>query len=379
MRFTALAAKGLEEVVAGELRGLGLLPGPVGPGAVGFQGSLVQAYRAVVHLRTARRLLLDFGDFPAADGRAYYEGVRALPWEEFLTKRHTFAVEASVRDSFTGHSGYAALRAKDAVADRCRQALGARPDVDREGPAVRVCVRLAEGRCSVGLDLAGRPLHKRGYRVRPSPAALNETLAAGLLLLLEYDGERPFCDPFCGSGTLAVEAALIASRTAPGLVGGRAFALERWPGFDRRAWERVLDEAREARRAPPCPVWASDKDPGAVRAAAANAAAAGAGAAVSTACRDALRTAPPGDGGLLASNLPYGDHAGVGENLGALYAGFGDALKRRWAGWKAGLLCGEPSLAKRIGLRPARRVPLWNGPAEVRLLVFDLYEGSRRR
>lgn len=377
LNFTVLVAKGLEEVAVAELQGLGLEPDTPAAGSIIFQGPLAQGYRAAMHLRSARRVLLALGEYEADGAVSLYEGAKAVRWEEHFGPKTTFAVEASVRDSFTGHSGFAALKVKDAVADRCRTARGSRPDVDRHDPDMRIFLHLSGRRASLGLDLSG-PLHKRGYRVKPSGAALNETLAAGILLLLGYDGSVPFADPFCGSGTFAIEAALLASRTAPGLLGGRAFALERWPSFDARAWKRVLEEAMGLVRNPTQEIVCSDQDPSAVRAAHANLRAAGMLGCVRCVQADARAFAPERTGGLLVSNPPYGDHSGAGEDLGALYTAFGDTLKKNCAGWKVALLVGQPALAKRVGLRPARRIPLYNGPDEVRLLVYELYEGSKK-
>jgi len=378
LNYTVLVAKGLEEVTAQELRGLKLEPQSVAPGAVSFSGPLALGYKAAVHLRSARRVLLALGEYEADGAASLFEGAKAVRWEEYFGPKTTFAVEASVRDSFTGHSGFAALKVKDAVADRCRAARGSRPDVDRHDPDVRVFLHLSGRRASLGLDLSG-PLHKRGYRVRPSGAALNETLAAGILLLLGYDGSVPFADPFCGSGTFAIEAALLASRTAPGLLGGRVFPLERWPSFEARAWKRTLEEAMGSVRNPTQEIWCGDSDAAAVRAAHANLRAAGMLGCVRCVQADACDFAPEHAGGLLVSNPPYGDHSGAGADLGAVYQAFGDALKHRGAGWRVALLVGEPALAKRVGLRPSRRIPLFNGPDEVRLLVYELYEGSRKR
>ncbi len=379
MRFTVLVAKGLEEAAAGELRGLNLAPKALSPGALYFESPLEDAYRAVIHLRSARRVLLNFGEFAASDKEAYYQGVLALPWDEVLTPEKTFAVEASVHDAFTGHSGYAALKAKDAIADRCREKLGSRPGVNRDDPDLLVFVRLSQGRCSVGLDLAGAPLHKRGYRTASVRGALNETLAAGILLLLGYDGGRPFCDPFCGSGTFAVEAALIAARVAPGLVGERRFGFSRWPNFKEREWRRIVNHAKEGRRQPPFPIAASDIDPAACNATKANARAVQMHRFITMARGDALLVSPPGDAGLIATNPPYGDHAGAGEDLPPLYKAFGDALKNRWPGWTVAILGANASLLKTVGLHPARRMHLANGPAEARLHVFELYEGTKRK
>lgn len=377
--YLATAAKGLEDVVASELRALGLAVVRTAPGLMAFRGRQEDAWRACLHLRAARRVLQPLGTFEAGNADSLYAGARALPWTEVLTPRHTFAVEASIRDSAFSHSGYVALKVKDAIADALRSRTGSRPDVDRADPDVGVVVHLQGATCSVSLDVSGGPLHKRGYRIKSVQAPLNETLAAGILLLAGYDGSVPFADPFCGSGTLLIEAALIATRTAPGLLRRRPFGFQRWPGFDERSWKRLVQEAEDKITRPACRIEGTDRDKAAVAAARANTAAAAMGEFVRVEASDLERFSAPGDGGLLATNPPYGDHSGAGEDLPALYRSLGDVLKRRCAGWRACILTGDPALGKSIGLRPSRRIPLYNGPQECRLLVFELYEGSKKR
>lgn len=378
MRYLATVAKGLEAVVWGELSALGLEPGPPRPGLVPFEGGWEAGYRACLRLRAARRVLLELGRFEASHADGLYAGARALRWPDHFGRKTTFAVEASVRDhpSLT-HSGYAALKVKDAVADALRAVFGVRPDVDREDPDVRVVLHLHGTSATIALDLAG-PLHKRGYRVKTVPAPLNETLAAGILLLAGYDGTAAFADPFCGSGTLCIEAALIASGTAPGLVRKVRFGFQRWPGFRDRTFQRLVEEARAAARRPSSPILGSDADGRALIAARDNAAAAGMSEWIRFERRDAREFVSPGPGCLVVSNPPYGDHAGAGEDLPALYRAFGDALKRNAGGATAYLLCGNPALAKCVGLRAARRIPLWNGPMECRLLEYRMVEGAFR-
>jgi len=379
MRFLATASKGLEEVVAGELRALDLPVLDVAPGLVGFKGRMEDAWRACLWLRAGRRVLLPLGTFPAPDAEALYEGALGLPWEDYLATDRTFAVEASVRDSAFNHSGFVALKVKDAVADRLRERLGSRPDVDRTDPDVRVVVHVGRGEADVSLDVAGGPLHKRGYRAKSVSAPLNETLAAGILLLAGYDGQVPFADPFCGSGTFCIEAALIATNTAPGLLRSKPFGFQRWPGTDEEAWRRMVAQAEEARRPAPRPIFGSDVDPAAVRAADANAEMACMERWAKFRRADARAFTPPrGAAGLIAANPPYGDHAGAGEDLPEIYHAFGDALKQRCPGWRAFVLTGAPALAKSIGLHPKRKFALFNGPLPVKLLEFEMYEGTRK-
>ncbi|MGC8764181.1 MAG: THUMP domain-containing class I SAM-dependent RNA methyltransferase [Acidobacteriota bacterium] len=378
MRFVATVAPGLEATAAEEIRALGLRVLAAGGGAVAFQGREEDGQRACLFLRSARRVLLPVAEYEADGPEALYEGALAVAWEDHLDLSRTFAVEASVQDAPTGHSGFAALKVKDAVADRLRRRLGGRPDVDRRDPDLRILVRWRGSRVELSLDLSGGPLHKRGYRLHSVQAPLNETTAAGILLLLGYDGTVPFSDPFCGSGTFAVEAALIATGTAPGLLRDRPFGFERWPAFRPGRFARLKEEAARRVTRPACRIAASDRDGAAVEAARRNARRAGMEEWIAFATADAREWVPPGKDGILATNPPYGDHAGAGEDLPSLYRSFGDALKRRGAGWTAGILCGNPALLKSVGLRPSRRIPLWNGPQECRLAVYRLVEGTFR-
>ena len=376
MRFLATVAKGLEQVVAEELRSLGLELLEQSPGLVAFKGRREDAWRANLHLRAARRVLQPFRTFEVPDAEALYEGARSIPWGDFLTPRHTFAVEASVKDSAFTHSGFVALKVKDAVADVLRQQAGSRPDVDRRDPDVGIVVHVESRKCTVSLDTSGGALHKRGYRAASVQAPLNETLAAGILLLAGYDGEMAFADPFCGSGTFLIEAALIATRTPPGLIRKKPFGFERWPGFEPEAWKAMLEEARSGTKKPAHPIFGSDRDARAISAALSNAKAAGQDRSVEAHRADLRTFQPPSPRGLIATNPPYGDHTGSEGDLTALYRELGDVFKQRCAGWTACVLSGNPALVKSIGLRPRRRIPLYNGPTECRLLVFELYEGT---
>jgi putative N6-adenine-specific DNA methylase len=378
MRFLVTASKGLEEVVSAELAGLGLPVLESSPGLLAFKGKREDAWRACLWLRAGRRVLQPVGTFSAPDAKALHQGALEFPWEDLVGPDRTFAVEASVRDSAFNHSGFVALKVKDAIADRVRAEVGRRPDVDRSNPDVSVVVHVARGRADVSLDLSG-PLHKRGYRARSVAAPLKETLAAGILLMVGYDGASPLVDPFCGSGTLCIEGALIATRTAPGLLRQPPFGFQRWPGFDEARWKQILTDAESQRRRAPFPIRGSDVDPSAIRAADENAEWACVERVAKFRRADARTFSPPqGPPGLIATNPPYGDHVGEGEDLAGLYRAFGDALKQRCPGWRAALLTGSPALAKTIGLRPKRRIPLFNGPMECRLLEFEMYEGTRK-
>jgi putative N6-adenine-specific DNA methylase len=388
-RFFATCAKGTEGALRRELSALRLDGVRGDRGGVSFAGPLEAGMRACLHSRTAMRVLLELARFPAPDAAALYEGARAVAWADWLTVRTTLAVEASVSSSAITHSGYAALKVKDAAVDVLRERLGARPDVDAKDPDVRIVLHLARGEATLSLDLAGEPLHRRGYRAVTTQAPLKETLAAAVLLLGGADPDLPFVDPLAGSGTLAIEQALRARRIAPGL--GRAFGFQRWPvyrGGPQSAWDRMKAEAREAvlPRAP-APILARDLHPKAIAAARRNVAAAGVASDVTVEEGDARGLEPRFPAGTLAANPPYGERLMAGRERGAalaaedarvqakklqgFYRGLGEMLLRHH-GWTALLLSGSPLLERAIPLRPEVDHRLWNGPLEVHLLKYRI-------
>jgi 23S rRNA G2445 N2-methylase RlmL len=392
-RFFATCAKGTEGALRKELAALRLGAVRGERGGVSFAGPLEAGMRACLHSRTAMRVLLELATFEAPDPDALYGGARAIAWHEWLTARTTLAVEASVSSSGITHSGYAALKVKDAAVDALRDRLGARPDVDPKDPDVRIVLHLARDVATLSLDLAGEPLHRRGYRAVTTQAPLKETLAAAVLLLGGADVELPFVDPTAGSGTLAIEHALRARRIAPGL--GRAFGFQRWPAYrggPQSSWDRMKEEARAAAlpRAP-APIVARDLHPKAVAASRRNAAAAGVADDVAVEEGDARELEPRFASGTLAANPPYGERLmGARERPGArgdreppaggdarvqerklagFYRGLGEMIARHH-GWTALLLSGSPLLERAIRLRPEIDHRLWNGPLEVHLLRY---------
>lgn len=375
--LVATCTRGLEDVLRRELTGLGHDEARCGRGVVGFRGDLAAVYRANLRLRTAMRVLRTLAEGPAAGRDSLYELAATVPWEEMFARGMTFAVESAGRGSGFASAAFAALIVKDAIVDRLRARWGSRPDVARERPDLLVHLHLTGERAGIALDSSGEPLSHRGYRPRGGPAPLAETLAAGVLLLAGYDGSQPLLDPMAGTGTIAIEAGLIATRSAPG--ARRAFACERWPRHQPSLLAAERDGAARLRRKAAAPIVAGDRDPAAVAAVRRNALEAGVEDAVQVVQKDALDLALPGPGALIVANPPYGVRLGDTAALRALYRGLGDAFKRHGAGATAWLLVGNPDLAKAVGLRPSRRIVLFNGPIECRLLRFDLYEGSRGR
>lgn len=370
--FFATAARGTEGLVAGELAWAGAKRIRQDRGGVRFLAGLDEAARFCVWSRVAMRVLLPVAEARAPGAEGLYEAARAVPWEEHLTLQTTFSVEATVKDTEHTHSGFVALKLKDGLVDRLREKLGGRPDVDTRRPDVHVVAHLKGEQLSLSLDVCGEPLFKRGYRRAQTAAPLKENLAAAVLLLAGYDGSEPLVDVLAGSGTLVVEAGLMATRSAPGL--SRSFAAESWPTLGKSFTERVAEvkaEARAQRRPPPAPLLARDYDEEAVAAARRNLKAAGL-AQVPVELMDATRGGPPqGAPGLVVSNPPYGERLGTGGQKGmkTFFHALGQALGR-WEGWRLALLAGNPAFESAFGKRPTGRVKLFNGPIECTLLRY---------
>ncbi len=369
----ATTARGTEDLLAEELKELGARRIRQDRGGVRFLASLDEALRVCLWSRIAMRVLYPLGEFEAHGADGLYEAAASVPWEEHLTPDHTFAVEATLRDSEHSHSGFVALKVKDALVDRMRGTLGARPDVHTRDPDVRVVAHLARERLSLSLDLCGEPLHRRGYRVRPTPAPLKETLAAALLRAAGYNGEEALVDPMCGSGTLLIEGALIARRRAPGLA--RSFAVERWPHLAARAKELLEDlraDARRHERKVLVPFRGFDKDPEALEAAYRNVKAARLSEEIQLAEGDATRPFPvPEGGGLLITNPPYGERIGSGGQKGmkSFYFKLGENL-RALEGWRVYVLAGNEAFESAFHARPSFRRDVWNGPIPCTLLGY---------
>jgi 23S rRNA (guanine2445-N2)-methyltransferase / 23S rRNA (guanine2069-N7)-methyltransferase len=341
------------------------------------EGGLVDAQRAVMWSRLASRVLWPLVDFECADTDALHAGVVELPWETHLAPGLTLAVDAHVSGDGITHARYAAQRTKDAVVDRLRQATGERPDVDVEAPDLRLNLVVRKGRAWLSVDLASGPMHRRGWRRGQGEAPLKETLAAAVLLRGQWPRVHAeggaLLDPMCGSGTLVIEAALMAGDVAPGLQRHGDALPTRWSGFDVASWAALRDEAVERAatgRAALRPVFhGRDADPQAIATARANAIAAGVDDVVDFTVTDIRALEPMAAArGLVASNPPY--DARLAADAG-LYRALGDALRRATPGWAASLLCGDADLARATGLRARKVYPLANGALACSLLVAD--------
>ncbi len=377
MRFFATCAKALEPLVATELRDLGAEDVVEGRAGVAFAGSLETAYRACLWSRVASRVLLPLADFAAADEDALYAGVKSIRWREHLGPDQTLAVDfASSPTCQLQHSQYGALKTKDAIVDQLRDETGRRPSIDTKAPDVRVNVYVHDDKATVSIDLSGDSLHRRGWRQVGVEAPLKENLAAALLLLAEWPAfaanAAPFVDPMCGSGTLPIEAALIAADAAPGL-SRRHFGFLGWRGHDKDAWTRLVAEAKARRKPIASKIYGWDEDPRAVKIARDNAKSAGVADAIVFEKRTFADGSPPeGAAGLVVMNPPYGERLGETAALGPMYEQIGDVLRHRFTGWRAYVMSGNPALHKRIGLRAGRRHVVFNGAIECRLIEFAI-------
>lgn len=380
-RFFATAPKGIEQVLAEELKSLGASDVEPGSAGVAFVGPLEVGYRACLWSRTASRVLLPIASFAAPTAEALYEGVRGLDWRDHLRPAGTLAVDFSARDSQIAHTHFGALKVKDAIVDRMREVSGTRPSIDLEWPDLRVNAHLYRDVATLSVDLSGESLHRRGYRVRSTLAPLKENLAAAILFVAGWPEVMAqgggFVDPMCGSGTLAIEAALMAADVAPGLMRPRA-GLTRWCQHDGALWTSLIDEAqaRDQRHSPrlDLSIEGFDMDAAAVQAARANARRAGLGDCLHFEQRELSSTVRPNGiaRGILVANPPYGERLGEIRALGRLYRRLGDVLKQRFAGWTGYVFTGNRDLVKEVGLRVKRRHVLYNGAIECRLLEIPI-------
>jgi putative N6-adenine-specific DNA methylase len=372
-RYFATCGRGIEPVLAEELRALGAADVETGRGGVHFAGDLAMLFRANLWLRTAIRVLRPILEAEVKSPDELYDAVRALDWSRYLTPEHTLAVDCNVRDSLITHSKYAALRTKDAICDQFVERVGRRPSVDVEEPMIGLNLHIYRNRAVLSLESSGESLHKRGYRPVLTKAPLNEALAAALVLLTGWKGEKAFADPLCGSGTLPIEAAFIALRRPPNLTRKR-FGFQGWMDFDVELWTALRDEARQGvGRQLPVSILGSDVRGDAVSFAINNAKAAGIGHILRFDKRNVRDfQPPPGPPGVILCNPPYGERIGEEKNLFGLYKMLGEVFKEKCPGWTAYVFTGNPRLANAIGLTPVAEIALFNGKIPCRLLKFEI-------
>jgi putative N6-adenine-specific DNA methylase len=372
IRYFATCARGIEPVLAGELRDLGALDVEAGRGGVRFAGDRALLYKANLWLRTAIRILQPILETIVTSPEELYEAVQTIDWAEYMTPEHTLAVDCNVRDSDITHSRYAALKTKDAICDQFVERCGKRPSVDVDEPMVGLNLHIYKDHAVLSLESSGESLHKRGYRPILTRAPLNEALGAALVLLTGWTGQTPLVDPMCGSGTLCIEAGWIATRRPPGLTRKR-FGFQGWMDFDIGLWTSLRDEARRGiLKQLPAPIVGSDLRRDAVSFSETNARAAGIGHLLHFDLKDIRDFRPPdGPPGTLICNPPYGERLGEEKELVGLYRTMGEVFRERCRGWTAFVFSGNDTLAREIGIEPANEIPLFNGKIPCRLLRFE--------
>jgi putative N6-adenine-specific DNA methylase len=367
MRWISTCPDDTKEVLAAELSRLGVAEPRLIYRGVAFEADLATAYRAHLWLRSASRIQRIVAELPARSAEELAAAAAAVPWQDFVLAQYPFAVSAILTDDESRAIGEEQVKA--AIAAAIVESVGARNDPDADGP-VTLVAHLRARVCTLGLDTAGRALHKRGWRLPGHPAVLKETLAASLLLLAGYDGKEPLLDPMCGSGTIAIEAACIALNKAPLIHRGKDdFGFEHQAGFDRALWRRVSDQARaEKLPAPRAPVFASDIQKEYVDLARQTALRARVEKHMNFSTSSLQNLSPPAPSGLFIANLPYGERISASAGL---YRDVGHALRERFSRWRAALLVPAAAPRGALGIKPRRELELMNGALEVRLLLFE--------
>ena len=371
--------KGLEQVLATELVQLGANNVQVERRAVSFTGDKRMLYTANMCLRTASRVLVPILSFKAQKADDIYEQVKDLDWSQYMTIKTTFQIDATVYSDYFRHSQFVTYRVKDAIVDYWMERENQRPSVKLEGADLYLNVHIAGDRVTLSLDSSGESLHKRGYRVANTQAPINEALAAGMLLLAGWNGQSDFYDPMCGSGTLLIEAALIARNIAPGIYR-QGFAFEKWADFDADLWDEVYnDDSRE--REFKHKIYGSDAGFYAVQAATKNIQSASLqrDIEVKQIRIEELRLADTNtEGALVMINPPYGERLSQDKNVLRLYQDMGTALKHQFNGATAWIISSNEDALKCVGLRPAKKIHLVNGDLECLFNKYELFKGDRK-
>lgn len=367
--MTAKTFYGLEPILVQELEALGAQQVKALNRAVSFVGDQEMMYRANLWCRTALRILKPIAKFRAVNEIQLYRSVQRIDWTRLMGLDDTFAIDATVRSDIFTHSQYVGLKVKDAIADQFRQRTGARPSVDVENPTLLVNVHLMGEDCIISLDSSGESLSRRGYRKQQEAAPLNEVLAAGLIALSGWKGDKPFMDGMCGSGTLLIEAGMMATDRAPGLK--RRFGFMGWADFDERLWMRLVGEAAMRVRPAAHPIVGSDISESAVEVAIANATRAGLEEELRISRMDFFERQPPKGPGVAILNPPYGER--IGENVDELYAQMGDQFKKAYKGYQVWMISSNREALKKVGLRASRRLTVFNGALECRFMCFDIF------
>jgi len=371
-------AKGIGPFLASELKVLGFPVLKKTAAGIETKGSFSDTMQLNLYLRTAHRVLFLLENFQAEDSEDLYRETIKIPWEKYIPQDGYVTVVSSVLNPTIRDSRFANVRCKDAIVDRIRKKTGARPDSGSRTDKAVIYLYWKNESVSVYLDTSGVPLARRGYRKIPMSAPMQETLAAAVVLASDYQGEGSFINPMCGSGTIAIEAALIALHKAPGLLRSN-FGFKHILGFEPELWKEMRIKARNsAFRSLPQKILATDIDKKAVSAAGKNAMTAGVDQFIDFKVCDFRHTDIPEGKGKIILNPPYGERMGEKKKLEKVYRSIGDFFKHECQGYQGYIFTGNPALAKKVGLKASKRIPFYSGPLDCRLLEYELYPGTKR-
>jgi putative N6-adenine-specific DNA methylase len=367
---------GFEELLAKELTQLGAQQVALGTRVVSFVGDKGFMYKANLALRTAIKILKPIKTFKAYNDKSLYDGMMKIDWSEYMNEHQTFVFETTLHSEHFNHSQFVALKSKDAVVDQFRDKTGKRPNIDKDFPDVRFHIHIDRDVCTVSLDTSGESLHRRGYKSATNIAPINEVLAAGMLLLSGWDGQSHFLDPMCGSGTILAEAAMIACNI-PANINRKEFAFEKWSDWDSELFDKVLDSLLKKTREFHYTITGYDKAPSAVTKAKDNIKNANLDEYVTVKQANFFETEKTTEGPLhLVFNPPYGERLDI--DLERFYREIGDTLKQSYPNTNAWFITANLEALKFVGLKPSRKIKLFNGKLEARFVKYEMYAGSKR-
>jgi len=379
LRFIAKTITGLEQVLSNELLKLGARDIEILNRAVSFTGDVGTLYKANLSLRTALRILVPVTQFDATNERELYDGIKSIDWENYLDVDDTIAIDTVLSTDNFNHSQFVSQKAKDAIVDQFREKFGKRPDVDIKQPLLRINLHINNTTCSVSFDSSGESLHKRGYRDQTNLAPMNEVLAAGLVLLSGWDKQKTFIDPMCGSGTILIEAALLAANIPPGYYR-TSYGFMKWKkylAFDESLWNTIYESAISKIHSGEVQILGGEISHHVARKAKENVKLARVEDIVKIRECDINEFDAPEGGGIVVINPPYGERMDK-DNLEELYQSIGDAFKKKFTGYDCWLITSNMQALKFVGLRPSRKIPVFNGPLECRFVKYEMYRGTKK-
>ena len=376
MNLLAKTFQGLEETLANELESIGAWNIKTLRRAVSFDANKEILYKSNLQLRTALRILQPISNFKANSEKELYQNIYDYNWSHLLSANQTFAIDAVTFSDIFKHSKYVALKTKDAIADHFRDKQGKRPSVDVLSPDLLINVHISKNKVSVSIDSSGDSLHKRGYRTGNHRAPLNEVLAAGMVLLSGWNKDLPLVDLMCGSGTILMEAAMIATQMPPNL-NRKKFGFERWNNFDSDLWEKIKKEAKEAMVTSNVKIYGNDIDSKSIDIARQSALDFGLKQYINLKIYDFKHYHPEKKNGVIITNPPYGERIKPKDIIN-LYRELGNCLKKSFTGYDAWIISSNMDAIKNIGLKPSQKITLYNGSLECKFEKFSLYEGSKK-